>query len=77
LTSKHPAENAQKQIITEQLRKMAVVVSGPRVVNKIILTKTWLEEVYIEITADGCTTRYYFDLATYSLANMSFVDILG
>jgi hypothetical protein len=79
VSKKSPFEDIQKREIIEHLRKWAVIANNPSnyPILKIKLMKTWLEEVYIEVTTSNSTTRYYFDLATYSLANMSFVDMWG
>lgn len=77
IAAKQPFEDTQKQEILVYLRKWCAMVSHPYRVIAIKLTKTWLEEIFIEVITSNGMTSYYFDLATYSLANLSFVDRLG
>ena len=72
-----PGFNTMKHDIVERLRKWACMTSTKPPL-KVTLQKTWLEEVFIFIeTEKDRGEKYYFDLAAYSLANMSFVDIFG
>ena len=69
---------AIRRELIEALRKWCVMYISPLTPVEVTLTKTWLEEVYIELVYHPDTTeRFYFDLASYSLASMSFVDMLG
>lgn len=72
-----PGFNTMKRDIIDCLRKWSCMTTG-KTPTKVTLMKTWLEEVFICIeTGQNRTENYYFDLAAYSLANMSFVDIFG
>lgn len=62
--------------IVEMLRKWACMTSSGTP-SRVELWKNWAEEIFISITVNGITTNYYFDIVTYSLTNLSFVDILG
>lgn len=62
--------------IVELLRKWANLTSGGTLI-KIELWKNWAEEIFIQIKTDKNVSTYYFDIPTYSLANLSFVDMIG
>lgn len=69
-----PEHEQMQNAIVEELRKWANL-SVRKPLKRVRLTKSWLEEVCIEIcTAENKLLRYYFDLAAYSMANLSFVD---
>lgn len=59
----------------ELLRKWSCLTSKCTPV-KVELWKNWAEEIFISITTNQ-TTNYYFDIITYSLANLSFIDAIG
>ena len=72
-----PGFDTMKRDIMENLRKWACMTTG-KTPESVTLLKTWLEEIFVSIKIDSNHEEtYYFDLAAYSLANMSFVDIFG
>ncbi|MBR1987886.1 MAG: hypothetical protein IKA36_02480 [Clostridia bacterium] len=71
-----PGTKEAMSSIIESLRKWAGLTSGCTPV-KVELWKNWAEEIFVSIVTPSKTTHYYFDIITYSLTNLSFVDILG
>lgn len=62
--------------IVECLRKWACITSHCTPIS-VELWKNWLEEIFITVKTPKGINNYYFDIATYSLTNLSFVDTIG
>lgn len=65
--------NARTEIL-ECLKRWTISNSIPQKPTKVIVNKTWNEEVYIELYIGNHQYKYYFDLVAYSVATLSFVD---
>lgn len=62
--------------ISEYLRKW-VCMTTKGTPTSVELWKNWMEEIFISVKTEKDTYNYYFDIATYSLTNLSFVDMIG
>lgn len=71
-----PGEEKQKSTIVELLRKWAGLTSGCTPTS-VELWKNWAEEIFISVKSPNGNRNYYFDITTYSLTNLSFVDTIG
>lgn len=71
-----PGEESFASDAVEKLRKWANMTTGETPLQ-VELWKNWAEEIFITIKTSKGDQNYYFDLALYSLANLSFVDIIG
>ena len=74
--TKLDGEDAFIRELAELLRKWSCMTTGETPIS-IKLWKTWSEEIFITIKTSRGDRNYYFDLALYSLVNMSFVDMFS
>lgn len=75
-TNTIPGTKESTECIVELLRKWAKLTTR-ETPKSVELWKNWAEEIFITIQTSKTTKNYYFDIPTYSLTNLSFVDIIG